>query len=282
MKAFVSIDLEGLPGIVSLTMLSPWSSQFARAVKIATKVANIVGDELYKQGFTEVLIADSHGLMTNLEYLELDSRLDLIQGYPRSFSMVHGLSSDFNAVFFIGYHSPAGTIHGVLEHTYNGRVFSEIKVNGIRASEYLINSLYASELGVPIALLAGDEHLRKEVETYTPWVVFVELKKGLSRYAAYYPSLEKVEKLLREGVREACSRARDGKLSVLTLDKPYKVELVFRDSLVADVLEEWDIMERVNAYTIRYSADSARRLLSVIEIASLVGTAIENFKANIK
>ncbi|MEM1816138.1 MAG: M55 family metallopeptidase, partial [Desulfurococcaceae archaeon] len=69
MRAYVSVDLEGLPGVVSGTMLSPWSSQFSRASKIATKLTNIVVDELYKQGFEEIHVADSHGLMTNIDYL---------------------------------------------------------------------------------------------------------------------------------------------------------------------------------------------------------------------
>jgi D-amino peptidase len=282
LRAYISVDLEGLPGVVSTTMLSPWSSQFSLASKIATRLVNTVVDELYGNGFTEILVADSHGLMTNINYLELDSRVDVIQGYPRPFSMVSGLTREYSAVFFIGYHSAAGTMHGVLEHTYSGRVFSEIRVNDIRASEFLINSLYAGELGVPVAMLAGDEYLRKEVEMYLPWTVFIPLKKGVSRFAAYYPSLEKAERALREGVKEACSKHRNRGLRVFQLEKPYRVELVFRESLVADVLEAWDIMERVNAYTVRFSAESARKMLGVIELAAFVGSAIDYFRANIK
>ncbi|MEM1830208.1 MAG: M55 family metallopeptidase [Desulfurococcaceae archaeon] len=282
LKAYISVDLEGLPGVVSTTMLNPWSSQFSIASKIVTRLVNAVADELFKNGFSDVLIADSHGLMTNISYLELDGRVDVIQGYPRPFSMVSGLTNEYKAVFFVGYHSAAGTMHGVLEHTYSGRVFSEIRINGIRASEFLINSLYAGEIGVPVALLAGDEYLEKEVELYLPWVVFVPLKKGVSRFAAYYPSIEKAEKTLREGVKEACNRIRSGNLRVFQLEKPYRVELVFRESLVADALEAWDLMERVNAYTVRFYVDSAKKILGAIEIAAFVGSAVDSFKANIK
>lgn len=281
-KAYVSIDLEGLPGVVSPTMLSPWSSQFTRASKIATKVANIVVDELFKNGFSEVVVADSHGLMTNLEYTELDGRASFIQGYPRPFSMVHGLTKEYNAVFYIGYHASAGTIHGTLEHTYNGRVYAEIRVNGFRASEYLINSLYAGEQGVPVALLAGDEHLRVEVERYTPWVVFVPLKQGLSRYSAIYHGITRVEDELRKGIAEASRRCRDGNLKIFQVSKPYVVELVFRDSLVADIVENWEIMDRLDAYTVRFRAESAQKMLNVIELVSFIGTAIEYFKANLR
>ncbi|MEM0218348.1 MAG: M55 family metallopeptidase [Desulfurococcaceae archaeon] len=282
MKAYVSVDVEGLPGVVSGTMLSPWSSQFARASKVMTKLTNIVVDELFKNGFSEVYVADSHGLMTNIEYLELDSRATIIQGYPRPFSMVSMLDDQFAAIFFLGYHAAAGTRHGILEHTYSGRVFFEIRVNGVRSSEFLINSLYAGELGVPVALLAGDDHLRREVEDHAPWAVFVPLKKGVSRFSAISPGLAKVEEMLRAGVREACEKLKKGELRTVKFNKPYRVELVFRESLVADALENWDIMERIDAYTLRFTADTAGKLFNVIEIASLVGYAIESFKANLR
>lgn len=282
MKAYVSVDIEGLPGVVSGTMLSPWSSQFSRASKIMTRLVNVVVEELFKQGFSEVYVADSHGLMTNIDYLELDQRVIIIQGYPRAFSMVSLLDESFSAAFFIGYHAAAGTAHGTLEHTYSGRVFSEIRVNGVRASEFLVNTIYAGELGVPVAFLAGDEHLKREVLDYAPWVVFVPLKKGVSRYSAVYRSLAKVEEDLRTGLKEACERVKGGKVKPLSFEKPYRVELVFRDSLMADVLENWDIMERIDAYTLRFMAENARKLFNTIEIASLVGYAVESFKTSLK
>lgn len=282
MKAYVSVDIEGLPGVVSGTMLSPWSSQFTRASRIMTRLVNIVVDELFKQGFSEVYVADSHGLMTNIDYLEVDGRVTLIQGYPRPFSMVALLDDSFSSVFFLGYHAAAGTRHGLLEHTYSGRVFAEIRVNGVRASEFLVNSLYAGELGVPVAFLAGDEHLKPEVENHTPWVVFIALKRGVSRYSAIYPGLQKIEEQLRTGIREACERVKNGAVKTVVFRKPYRVELVFRDTLIADVLENWSIMERIGAYTMRFTANTAREMFNIIEITSLVGYAIESFKAGLK
>lgn len=282
MKAYVSVDIEGMPGVVSGTMIYPWSSQFQRASKVMTRLTNIVVEELFNGGFKEVIVADSHGLMTNIEYLELDSRAHILQGYPRPYSMVSALDRTFSAVLFVGYHAAAGTAHGILEHTLNGRAFAEIRVNGIRSSEFLLNSLYAGEIGVPAIFLAGDEHLRKEVELYAPWVVFVPLKRGVSRYSAVYPGLDHVEKAVRAGVREAINRINSGLAKTLELKKPYRVELVLRDSLVADLLEEWEIMERLDAYTVRFVADSARKLLNTIEIVSMVCNAIESIKSRLK
>lgn len=282
MKAYVSVDIEGLPGIVSGTMLNPWSSQFARASKIMTKLVNVLVEELFNCGFSEVYVADSHGLMTNIDYLELDGRVEVIQGYPRPFSMVPLLDNSFSAVFFLGYHAAAGTTHGTLEHTFSGRTFLEIRINGVRASEFLLNSLYAGEQGVPVALLAGDEYLRREVSEHAPWVVFVSLKKGISRYSAIYPGLARIEEQLKSGARKACENVKSKLVRKVEFEKPYIVELVFRDSLVADVLEHWGQMERVGAYVLRFVANSMKEVLSTIEVAALVGYGVESFKATLK
>lgn len=281
-KVYISVDLEGLPGVVSLTMLSPSNTQFQRASKVMTKIVNELAGFLYENGVEEVVVADSHGLMTNIDYLEVDERVTLIQGYPRPFSMLTGLDSSFDAAMFVGYHAAAGTPHGTLDHTMSGRTFWAIEINGVRASEFLVNSLYAGELGVPVILLAGDCHLKKEIEEHYPSCVFVELKKGISRYAASYPGLGKVIKELRTGLAEALRRHREGRTEPLRLEPPYKVRLYFRDSLLADILEAWNIMRRIDAYAVEFEASKASEVLGVIELVAYIGYGVESMKANIK
>ena len=55
MKAFISIDLEGLPFLVIPGHLGLKGSLYSEAREITTKVALIVADELKKNGFDEVL-----------------------------------------------------------------------------------------------------------------------------------------------------------------------------------------------------------------------------------
>jgi D-amino peptidase len=280
LKAYVSVDLEGLPGVVSGTMLSPWSSQFSRASKIVTKIINAVADELFKSGFSEVVVADSHGLMTNIEYTELDGRVAVIQGYPRPLSMITALDGGFSAVFYVGYHTAAGTTHGAFDHTYSGRAFAEIRINGVRVSEYIINSLCAGEYSVPVAYLAGDDYLKDEVEKYTPWVVFTPLKRGVSRYAAFYYGLDRVMEAVRRDVNTAASRVKRGEVRVLSWSKPLRVELTLRDSLIADVLEEK--FKRVDAYTVYFEAESAIEALATIELVAMVAYGVDSFKSALK
>jgi len=282
MKAYISVDMEGLPGVSSLTMLSPGSTQFSRASSIMTRLVNTVVEELSNQGFDEIYVADSHGLMTNIDYLELDSRATLIQGYPRPFSMVTLMDSGFDAALFIGYHSAAGTPHGILDHTMSGRTFAEIRVNGRRVSEFILNSLYAGEHGVPVILLAGDEYLANEVSEYSPWTVFVALKKGVSRYAAVYQGIDKVSEALRDGVVKAVKKLKKNEVKPLKWETPYRVELVLRDSLLADILETLPVFKRLSAYQVEFSVETARELLGYIELVAHLGYGVDALKNSIK
>jgi len=282
MKAYISVDMEGLPGVSSLTMLGPGNTQFSRASSIMTRLVNTVVEELSNQGFDEIYVADSHGLMTNIDYLELDSRATLIQGYPRPFSMVTLIDSGFDAALFIGYHSAAGTPHGILDHTMSGRTFAEIRVNGRRVSEFILNSLYAGEHGVPVILLAGDEYLTNEVSEYSPWTVFVALKKGVSRYAAVYQGIDKVSEALREGVVKAVKKLKKNEVKPLKWETPYRVELVLRDSLLADILETLPVFKRLSAYQVEFSVETARELLGYIELVAHLGYGVDALKNSIK
>lgn len=281
MKVYVSIDYEGLPGIASTSMLTPRSSQYSRSVKIVTRIAKVIAEELLKNGFDRVVISDSHGSMTNIDYAEMPRKTTLIQGFPRPYSMVSGLDGTYKAILFIGYHAGAGTQYALLDHTYSGRAFYRIWVNGIRVSEYLLNSLIAGEYDVPSILLAGDQYLISDVKKYTPWTVFVPLKKGISRYAASYNSFDEVIEELRNGIFTAIQRLKRGEVRPFTVSKPLELKIEFRDSIFADVAEAFPRIIRENAYTIKYRADSAKEILGLIEILALASAGVYSLKQHL-
>ncbi len=281
-KAYISIDIEGLPGIASTTMLIPGNTQYSRGSKIMTIIGVETAKQLLSNGFEYVVLADSHGYMTNIDYLEIPRNVSLIQGFPRPISMLTGLDGSYDAALFIGYHAAASTPHGFLSHTMSGRVFAEVRINDRRASEYLLNALVAGEMGVPVILVAGDKHLEEEVREYTPWAVFVPFKRGITRYAAEYPSLEDVLDRLRRGVQVAVNRLKRGEPKPLFLEKPYRVEVVVREELIADLLETMEPYRRVDAYRLVFEANSAEKALRIIELSAFIGYGVYGLKERIK
>ncbi len=269
MKAYVSIDFEGLPGI-PVGGLVPRSPQYSRSEWIVTRISKVVVEKLLSSGFKRVTLADSHGYMTNIDYREIPRGVTLIQGFPRPLSMITGIEEGYDAVYFIGYHAAAGTLRGYLDHTYSGTTFYRVYVNGSQASEFLLNALVAGEHGVPVVLVAGDKALEAEVKKHAPWAVFVPLKQGLGRYAASFESLPEVLEDLERGIEESVKALKEGKTKPLVFEKPIELAVELRDTVFADVASLIPGVVREDAYRLVYKAESAKELMEVVETIALI------------
>lgn len=270
MKAFVSVDLEGMPYIVNVHQLDLSRPLYNEARRIATHVTNVVVKELYNQGFERITIADSHGPMVNVLIDELPEYVEIIRGFPRPVSMVTGIEGS-DAAFFLGYHARAGVAKSTFDHTYSG-VIANIMVNGLEASEFLLNAYVAGYYGIPVVLVAGEEKLLEEVKERAPWVERVVLKSSFTKYSAKSPSFRNVERLLVKGVRNAVNRLKEGKVKPLTTGKDVRIQVTFTDSGYADVAELASGIRRVGGRVVEFSAANiieAYKLLELLVLASM-------------
>ena len=118
MKVFISVDLEGISGVVHDEHTGRTGKEHDRARKLMTGEANgaIIG--ALEAGASDVVVNDSHGTMRNLIPEELHEDAMLITGSTKPLSMMQGIDRGFDAAFFVGYHAGRGTLHGILDHTY--------------------------------------------------------------------------------------------------------------------------------------------------------------------
>jgi len=144
LKVFISVDMEGLAGVVTSADVSSIANgdyQYFRKIMAAETNAAIEG--AYRAGATEVLVRDSHGSKENLLPGDLDPRARLLRGLssgPKN--MMEGIDSSFGAVVFVGYHAKAGTPNAILEHTSTGNVV-DFSINGVSLPEGGYNALVA-------------------------------------------------------------------------------------------------------------------------------------------
>jgi len=254
MKAFISIDLEGLPYIVIPGHLNLKGSLYSEARKIATKIALIVADELNKNGFDKILIADSHGPMVNIEVDELPEYVEIVRGIPRPVSMVSGVE-ECEVALFLGYHAKFGTAKSTFDHTYSGRSINRFEINKVLVSEFLLNAYAAGFYDVPVIMVAGDAQLLKDdVAQITPWIETVVLKQSLSRVSAKSPSMIKIEAELRESVIKAVANFKENKVQPLKTKQPVKAKITFQASHFADVAELLPIVNRTDGLSVEYTA----------------------------
>jgi len=268
MRAYVSVDLEGMPYVVSPLHLEPGKPLFEEARKIATRVVLAAAEELRERGFGEVVVADSHGYMVNVLVEELPEYVSLIRGFPRPVSMMTAVEGS-DAVLMLGYHAKAGTKRASMDHTYSGAAIGAVYVNGIEVSEFLLNALLAGHYGVPVVLLAGDRALAEDVEKYAPWVEFVALKESYSRYSAKSPGLERILEDLRGAVARACRKLERGEARPLEAGNPVEIKVVFVNSAYADAAELLPGAEREGGLAVSYEARDMAEAYRVLELMVL-------------
>ncbi|EXU66139.1 aminopeptidase [Streptomyces sp. PRh5] len=205
MKAYISVDMEGIAGIATLDQIVRGGFGYPRAQELMTEEANAAIAGAFDGGATSVLVNDSHGTMDNLIHERLDPRARLVFGKPKAQCMAEGLTEDCDVALFVGYHAPAGK-PGLLAHTFSA-YFSEVRVNGSSVSEAEVNALYAASLGVPVGLVSGDDVIGAIATELFPEATIVTVKNahGFSATDSVAPSVAR--DLVREGAADAMARA---------------------------------------------------------------------------
>jgi D-amino peptidase len=214
LKVFISVDMEGIAGVISGSECSSRGQDYNYFRKIMTEETNAAIEGALNSGATEILVRDGHGAKTNIIPGLLHPKARLLRGVTsRPENMMLGIDETFDAVIFIGYHAKAGTKDGVLAHTSSGNVI-DLSVNGVSLPEGGYNALIAGLYGVPVAFVAGDNWICNQLKDLLGEVATCETKVGMgSAELGLHPDV--VKERIRKGVSDA--------LSDLSRFKPYKL-----------------------------------------------------------
>ena len=268
MKAFISVDMEGMPYIASLEHLDVRRKLFNEARKIMTIIVKSACEHLHNHGFDEVVVADSHGHMVNIEFEELPEYVEIINGFPRALSMITG-GKECDVALMLGYHAKSGTMYSIFDHTYSGSIVDYVKLNGIEVSEFLLNAYALGYYGVPVILVAGESKLIDEVKEYTPWVETVVFKTSFSGSSAKSPSIKRVINELKNKIESAVKKYREGRVKPLEMKGDVELTIRFKSSVYADVAEFMPMVKRVDGRTIIYKTSNIIEAYKVLELLVL-------------
>jgi D-amino peptidase len=184
MKILISADMEGATGVTWPADVEPGTEQWQRCRQMFTSDVNAAVAGLFDGGASEVVINEAHSTMRNLLLERLDERAVMLTGRHKDLSMVEGIQhGDIDGVAFVGYHAPAGA-EGVLAHTYLANSITTVRLNGVRASEGLLNAQVAAQYGVPVVLITGDDRTCADAAGYAPDAGKVAVKDCVTRYSA--------------------------------------------------------------------------------------------------
>ncbi len=260
MRVYISVDMEGVAGVVHESQTDPTNpacaAEYARFRRLMTAEANAAIEGALAAGATKLVVNDSHWFMRNLLAEELHQAAELLSGDPKPQSMVEGIDGGFDAAVFIGYHARAGTRHAILDHTYADRIH-DVRLNGRPVGELGINAAFAGVAGVPVALVSGDSALAAEArELLGDHVAAVVVKEAVSRHAARSVAPAVACRMIRDGVTGALRRSHTS----FVLAPPISVEVDFALTIHADMAELCPGATRTGGRTVAFTRQDYREV----------------------
>ncbi len=251
MKVYISVDIEGITGLVSWSHCSRpdgSSYDFPYARRMMSHDLNAAIRGVRAAGATEVVIKDSHGNSKNLLIEDLEPGVELISGHGAGRDgMMEGIDASFDAALLVGYHARAGTQAGIMEHTITGGEH-RIWVNGAECGEIGLSLGVASRYGVPLVMISSDEAGCDEASVLVSGIATAPVKKGFGRYMGklLHPSVTgpMIENAAADGVRRASA------IGTRPFAEPTSVRVEFNRAESADMASKLLPVSRVDAYTV--------------------------------
>jgi len=232
MKVLISVDMEGITGVVSQSHTSSSHAEYQRFRKLMTADANAAIEGALAAGATDIVVNDSHADMDNILVEELNPAARLISGSPKPFSMMEGVGSDVEAVFLVGYHARAGSAPAIHDHTWTGSVF-QASLNGKPMGEIMLNAALAGHFNAPVVLVTGDQLATAEARELLGDVETVTVKIAVGRNAADCLPPAKTAPIIRRAAQKALER----KHAPLDIKRPITLGIEFWRSVQAERAE---------------------------------------------
>lgn len=252
LKVYISVDMEGIAGVVTGDQLGPGAFEYERFRQFMTREALAAVTAAKEAGATEVLVSDSHGNGENLLIEQFPSDVRIIRAWPRRLSMMAGIDSTFDAVVFIGYHSSTTNPRGVRAHTFSSATLTRVAVNDVAVTEAAWNAAIAGHFGVPVVMIAGDDAVIAEARSLLGNLEGAEVKKSLGFHSASTLTPQAACDLIALKVKAALGRLKDFK--PFTVSTPVRVEVSFKNYRAAEALSYMPGVERLDSHSVRFVA----------------------------
>lgn len=266
LKVYISVDMEGVAGVVSAEQLGPGGFEYQRFREFMTAEAMAAVEAAREAGATEIVVSDSHGNAQNLLIEEFPSDITVIRSFPRPLGMMEGIDASFDAAIFIGYHASTASPVGVRAHTNSSANYAGLALNGVQVPEAATNAAIAGHFGVPVVMISGDDATVEEARRLIGDIEGAVVKRALGFHSAATLTPEAARARIRAAVRAGL--ARRSTAPVHRLDTPVRLNLTFKNYRPAEVIALLPNVDRVDSHTITFSG---RDILEVARFLTFVG-----------
>ncbi len=241
MKVYISVDMEGISGLVRWPDVSSNGIDFERNRGLMTLDANAAIEGAFQAGATEVVVEENHGAedLCVLDMTLIDPRCRVIRGAGRpGATTMAGLDAEVGVVLLVGHHGRAGSFPGVMAHTISYGGFKLVRLAGDPIGESDFFARRAGELGVPVGMVSGDQIVAEQVQALCPWAEAVIVKIALGNQSANCIPPPRAREMIRAGAERTVYRAQAGELEICPdAGGPYEFEVELRRP-AADAMRE--------------------------------------------
>lgn len=250
MKIYISVDMEGVAGVVTGDQLTPTGFEYERFRQFMTLETNAAIEAAFAAGATDVTVSDSHGNAENLLIEKLPKNIMLVRGFPRPLEMMQGIDETFDGVIFIGYHASTTNPEGVRAHTFSSARLADVRLNNVSMSEGSFNAAIAGHFNVPVIMVSGDDAAVREVTSAIGDIEGAVVKWNYGFHSAKTMMPEAARDLIREKVKTAMGRIKSFK--PLKIKTPVQLDVRFKNYRPSEVLSYLSIVERIDSHSIRF------------------------------
>lgn len=234
MKIFISVDMEGISGLVRWLDVAPRGIDFDRNRRLMTLDANAAVEGAFEAGATEVVVEENHGVEDLCVLLmdEIDPRCSVVRGAGRPGpTCMSALDESVGLVMLVGHHAGAATWPGIMAHTISSGSFQAVRLRGRNIGEPDIFTIRAGEVGVPVGLVTGDQMVVEEVRKRVPNVEAVQVKRALGRQSGEVIPPARARESIRSAAHRAVERAAAGDfVPYVEEPAPYEIEVDLREA----------------------------------------------------
>ncbi|MFY9550683.1 MAG: M55 family metallopeptidase [Thermoanaerobaculia bacterium] len=262
-KIYISVDMEGVAGVVTGEQLGPTGFEYERFRGFMTNEALAAIEGARAAGATEILVSDSHGNGQNLLIERFPKDVQIVRAWPRPLAMMEGIDGGFDAVLFVGYHSSTVNPEGVRAHTMSSANLADVRLNGVSVPEAGLNAAIAGHFRVPVAMISGDAAAVKEAQALLGPIEGAVVKWPLGFHSARTLTPEASCDLIRATAKKAVERARG--LKPYDVKVPVTLDVRFKNYRPSEVLAYLPIVERTDAHSIRFRGKDMLETIRFLE-----------------
>lgn len=264
LKVLISVDMEGVAGVVSADQLLPGAFEYERFRRFMTSEAVAAVEGAKQGGATDIVVTDAHGNEENLLVEQFPPDVRIVRGSPRRLGMMGGLDQTFDAVMFVGYHASTSNSAGVRAHTFSSARFTRVTLNGVPVTEGAWNAAIAGQFNVPVIFAAGDDAAVSEIRAAIGDFESVETKHTLGFHAAETMTPDAAQKLIREKAATAMKRLSDRK--PYRIANPVAVTISFKSITPVEAASYLSqVFTRVDSHTLSFHAKDMAEASDVLQ-----------------